>query len=827
MANLVKSYINHFGLDLKSSDIVREPQYASDMLNAEYKKNGNISKREGYRGQAGSVGGAGLHSYNRVDPTTAKESQILVAVDENLHKVNETTVLIQYTGAETFVSFNVYLDKIAGVYKTTIQEDVTVVLDYNMGVGIDELTPETLADLKSNIEGISGDYTVTITGDTTATAAFIDLARDKNLAIDDVTLICRSFEQIPSPITLLPGNTTNIGDEDFHNTTSTQINNILYLSNGYDELIKYDGQNAYRAGLPKSDAPTTALGVAGALTSATGYRHSVLYAQFDAAGNLHESAMSADSADLTPTNQTIDVTVDNILAASGFNTNCAIVAGVQSGVNTITVDDGSGGSHTMIVGDTAYFFDGVSGGYVEREITSITAGSITVAGAAVDVADNAVISNNLRIGIYRNLDGGTTKFLVEEIPNNSFTATQVYNDNKIDSALGIEYLVTAIEYSLPPKGRFLSAYNNIAVLAGDLENPTTVYWADVGFPERWAPALLSLRVQSPNGDKITGLSQSNEVMAIFEKRAMHVISGDIPNNNIRVDTITKDVGCVSHDTIQEVRGSLYFLSDRGVWKTTSGQLPFEVSARVEPVFDIDPLLTESEKYVFKRAIGINDRGKEQYLLFLPAESSNLIGLTANDSSILLVEDYYRSAWLKWDNMNLAGGAVYHNGKLWFSERRNVGGTTTGTYLYSKNNRGDNWDYQDNLDPVDWEYATAWYFFNEPSVYKKFLRLKTFASEETANNAFTINTDIEKNFISGLVSNSFVTDFTGNGGGYGISAYGVAPYGDIFFPSRKCKIGPLKGTSIRFVMRNSESCQNVDIQGWELEFATPYRTELKE
>jgi len=33
---LQKRYVNHLGLDLKSTDLVRPEQFASDMLNAQY-----------------------------------------------------------------------------------------------------------------------------------------------------------------------------------------------------------------------------------------------------------------------------------------------------------------------------------------------------------------------------------------------------------------------------------------------------------------------------------------------------------------------------------------------------------------------------------------------------------------------------------------------------------------------------------------------------------------------------------------------------------------------------------------------------------------------
>ena len=66
-----------------------------------------------------------------------------------------------------------------------------------------------------------------------------------------------------------------------------------------------------------------------------------------AAGNPHRGNLNETTSLLSPAAQSIDVTVANVLASTGFNTNCAVVNGAQSGVTVITVD----AFHTMKVGD--------------------------------------------------------------------------------------------------------------------------------------------------------------------------------------------------------------------------------------------------------------------------------------------------------------------------------------------------------------------------------------------------------------------------------------------------------------------------------------------
>ena len=56
---LIKSFNNDTGLDLRSSDLTRKPEFASGLLNADYRKTGALNKRKGYHGKAEDKGGNG------------------------------------------------------------------------------------------------------------------------------------------------------------------------------------------------------------------------------------------------------------------------------------------------------------------------------------------------------------------------------------------------------------------------------------------------------------------------------------------------------------------------------------------------------------------------------------------------------------------------------------------------------------------------------------------------------------------------------------------------------------------------------------------------
>jgi hypothetical protein len=823
---LSKEFKNHFGLDLKSSDINRADEFSSGILNAQYAKNGDIEKRRGYKGAASSNGGYGLFVYNRTNPTTGLLEPELLTVSNKVSKLSESTLTVTYVGADPTALISIYFDSDDEEYKCEITEGTSVVLTSSLGIGFDEASIKTVDTLRSEIDALAN-FTATVSGVNTMPAAFLDLVRNHSLVTSGALAVkARSWSDVNTPVANpLSGSETNKNLTDFENVTSAELNNLIFFSNGYDYLLKYDGQNLYRAGLPQGGSPGDSAGGAGALTGT--YTHKTQYVQIDAVGNVNEGNIGNASNSVSPVAQSINISIDNIVASSGFNTNCAIVAGAQVAVNTITVDDGSGGSHTMKVGDKAYFYDSISPGYVTRNITAITATTITIDGAAVTVADNAVISNDLRIAVYRNKNGGTLYYLVAEIPNNSFTAIQTYNDNITDANLGAQFITPLSDRSLPPKGKYVASFNGQLVISGQIESPNEIFWSDIDSPE-YFPAFGTNQalVENDIGDKITGIKQNNESFAIFKNKSIHILTGDLSNSNIRIDVLTKDIGCAAHATIQEVRGNLYFLSDQGVYSLTSGQLPQELSSNVEPLFK--PIVsTDAEVLVLKRAIALNHRDNEQYICFIPAETTTYSERHPNSNSILVVEDYYRNAWLKWDNINMQGGSTIFNDLMYFVERRASSfNSSVDHILYKEMNSNDSWDYQDNSVAIDWEYDTNWYSFSEPSVFKKAIRLKAYSLNDTNNNDFTCDVLSEFNYVKDVTKHDFSLDFSNGGEGYGLESYGDSPYGSPVEPNTKHKLNG-KFRSIRFKYMNSEAQQNVKLSGWELEIASPYKLAIKE
>lgn len=831
-----RHFNNVRGLDLRSSDLVQNPATATDLLNVAYRKTGALNKRRGYQSKTETAGGYGLGIFADLNTSTGAITERIVSVGANLNLLSEKSFTITYSGGGS-ARVSIFLDDTTATFKCQIIEDGTTVLDLDMGYAIEEASFTTVSSLKTAIDAVTN-FSASFTGAGTGPAAFIDITRELDLSAGSGSIPFYEWETVNSPLASQFANTDAAAqDSDFINASMVNHSNVLYIATGRDELMKYDGQTCYRAGLPQGGAVSIALAGGGAITD-TSIKYAIHYTQKDAKGNFTQGILSDESSALSPSSQQIDVTVDNIQASSGFNTNCAVVAGTQSGVTTITVDDGAAGTHTMQVGDTAYFYDGVEGDYVEREVTAVNSSSITIAGAAVDVTDNDVISNNLRISIYRTTASGSTHYLVADIPNNSFSATQVYTDN--DNTIGAEYVVPVKPKGLPPKAAYITAFQNRLFLAGDPDNVNTVYYSDVLSAEAFPAGDNSFLVDNEKGDKVTGIAPNHKVLFVFKDRSIYSVDGDIERGQFAVREVSGgDVGCSSHHSIKQVKGMLMFLGQKGVFAIDpNSSPPEEISDIIEPEFtDFDV------EFDFSQAVAVNDTFTDKYLLYMPVKSTSGSKLTAGTNSRVFVYDYYRKAWTKWDNINAMGGMVLKDKELWFQEKRlGTLATTDRHHIYRISNTGDTWDYADHHEGIAFTYKTHWenggtvdemgrFSAGSPTVPKKFLRLKVHSLDGSANDfessSFTLDIKTEIDYISNT-SSELTLDFGSEGSnGWGADEWGKFPWGSSRLLAAKSKLKSVKAKSIRTIFTNSAIHENILISGYEYEVAGPYKNIIKE
>lgn len=674
------------------------------------------------------------------------------------------TNTINYTTGAYTVTFSGVTGSVVASYRTTLQEQFNACLGKGFGVA----SPFTISSLVALLTGVSG-VTVSTTGSTNQPAAFLDITEETTIA-DGQSITLNWYYWVSANRTVastFSGLAAQINNNDFRIATFAPYEEAIYIATRYDEVQKYDGQNIYRAGMPQGATPSVAAAGSGTGVDMGDHTYYITYEQIDNNGRLVEGRLSVGDDITLGAAEDVNVTYTNLLQGSGWNTNCAITNGVQAGVNTITVDDGSGGPHSLRDGDVAYFFDGVTSSYVTRNITSVTSTSITIDGDPVDVGDNETISNNLKINIYRTQVGGTTPYLVVSLPNNSYAAspgTEVYLDQSSDATIDAnrDYVTPARQPDPPPKVGVVIAFRNQLIFTDDPVNDDYVWFSEAAQPE-YVPEAFNNFIIPSNDDDVTGAGVAGSTLIIFKSKSIYAVSGDLITSQFTVTSVApgSNIGCVTHHTIVSVGGLIYFLHTNGLYAIAETQLyptdsfgnPIPLTIMIDEIFRTDAF-QKNKRFVLKRATATNYTKDNQYLLFLPAEEQDG-PRAANNNSRVFCYDYQGKNWFEWTRVNAAGGWYVLSDNLYWQERRRQNATITAKQ-YRQHRHYRLIDYVDHVTPIRVTWESSWEDLGQPRVRKKFVRTCLLFDEISAlfqQNIPTLCFYSYKDWVEGRVSTS--------------------------------------------------------------------------
>ena len=539
------------------------------------------------------------------------------------------------------------------------------------------------------------------------------------------------------------------------------LNNVLYMSNGFDVLHKYDGTRLYKAGMPKATIVSAVGDKAG---SNKKYDYKVTYEYTDGKSNFLEGIASTVvteevTADITTGGaDDVIVTVDDIAATSGYDTDSA----------------------------------------------------------------------NLKVNLWRTIDYGAGVpglfYLVETKANTAGTSL-VFTDNKTDAVIqaGTQFVEPIKEHGLPPLGKYLTVIGNTLIISGKNDASRSVFYSDIDSPEAFPAGDNAFDVSA----SVSGLGTLNNNLYVFKGASINSITGELTEDNFSVNEVSKEgIGCAAHHSIQEVKGELWFLSTEGVFSIS----PEGLEPRSE---NIKPKFTgAANTFSFKQATSINWTKNDKYILFMPTlsqGSSNRIS-ASDTTSAIFVFDYFRGAWLEWSMFNMMGGATIIDDEFWLLKRSTSASSIPDSEASKILEVGDENDYADHELAITFSYSTHWETLQDPSVWKKFLRIKMHSIDTSLNtfesDTFNLTIKTEHNYKLDTVA-TIVIDFSGGAEGYGIPDWGEFPYGESRLLSAKNKLASKKVKSHRLIFSNAVAHENILISGYEMEIVTPYNATLKE
>jgi len=155
------------------------------------------------------------------------------------------------------------------------------------------------------------------------------------------------------------------------------------------------------------------------------------------------------------------------------------------------------------------------------------------------------------------LGRGRNFYFLREIQDN---ATTGFLDGTPDTQLGS--LLDPSDFGpMPSDTSFIASFKNTMFIAGSDDN--LVQFSAPLMPEVF-PVDNVFNIGDSVGGPITGMKATKNALIVFKNRGVYLIKGD-PLNGFFSETFTQDTGCIAPNSIAELPGlGTAFLSERGV-----------------------------------------------------------------------------------------------------------------------------------------------------------------------------------------------------------------------------------------------------------------------
>lgn len=583
-----------------------------------------------------------------------------------------------------------------------------------------------------------------------------------------------------------------------------QSNMYFTTSDGKSRVVKYDGSDAYLAGIPSPNALYD--GSSAILSSSPGqYHFRWFYGHKDLNGNLTFGPyVQGTSSDTTP-----DLTVGTWKTGNAYgefyNKYLILPALSVFTVNSTvpgTTNKFPYSSTNYVVGDKflidqevlypAVVTSDPSGiKWKAVTITAIGGGEITLDATelgtfsfSVTSAPSINLDTRSRLYIYKStsesfgyiscctvVDGVLTQLALDHSQDN-----MTFGTNFGVPALAFEDLYNEDGQKLcPPQCKFLAAYGDQMAYANivglwDQENLFTQYnnddimtYSDFGIGDNGENHSANIQKIGESFDGgITGIKRCNDLLVVTKDNSVFALDGILESGGYSLRKIPTDyIGCKSHNSILQVKGGLFFNGNDGVY-FTDGVSCSKMTDLIDPFFNtIDATMTKSsvsieyDKFVFYMTDGTNHYG--------------------------VVFDYHFKEWFIWEDLDMSKGLYQKDDDLlYFAKGSNE-------YKFEES-------YSDDDVAIDAYYASNWEDCGAPAVDKKFKYIRIW---NLTADATSFQMAIQKNWKN---TDLHTVDVD-------IPAYSSVQKA---FPQTNVM-------AIRFVFRNNVDDQNMRISAYQLEF----------
>ena len=225
--------------------------------------------------------------------------------------------------------------------------------------------------------------------------------------------------------------------------------------------------------------------------------------------------------------------------------------------------------------------------YQDANISSSNPVSISINS---NITDTEVDLSNTKIEIYRTLANGTTYYRVAELNLTASSHTDSTEDVNLVKHQAY-YGNGMADIGRPPKAGLMKIIGGTGWY-GDIVDGNDAYNYRVIQSMSGIPTSVNMSWYDDFGSRVTGIGSVGSVPIIFTEKEIYRLDGQIApdgTGSFRKRAISTTVGCVSHNSIAEINGKIYFAGNDGFYVTDGYQV---VSISATPEYDITELYSE-------------------------------------------------------------------------------------------------------------------------------------------------------------------------------------------------------------------------------------------
>lgn len=363
-------------------------------------------------------------------------------------------------------------------------------------------------------------------------------------------------------------------------------------------------------------------------------------------------------------------------------------------------------------GDHIYHsFDSDTWVQINKEVVDADFATIEAAGA-VAMDTNAT---KVRFDDYSHGTGNEEYFVVM---TNGFDNAMMFKVDGTDHTTAT-YTFTYLDdvtTGTPAGCKYVVQFRDQYYIAGRDEEPSTIFVSTIFDPSTWN-GTNSLSIST--GNPITGLYPFRDNMIVFcENSIFFLKDANLGPSSVVLEPITKNIGCLNGDTIQEINGDLVYLAPDGI-RTLAGTTRIddvELSAISSLVrSEVRDLITNIGLYELHSVVL---REKAQYRLYYPYSDET----TPSHQGLIGTLVYDDEGNLNWNWSTTKEIAPQHV----------VEGLFGGVYVSLMATKNDGVLYQHDTEKtfdgtaIIANFTTHFFDVGDPSLRKNVHRIRTYA-----------------------------------------------------------------------------------------------------